>query len=479
MKIAFVFEPLSLSEPLGVLYLTAVLRKNGHQVRAFFAGDSLVGDLRRYGPSIIGFSLIAGNHDRYLKLNRHLKRRLDYLSVFGGPYPTYFPEIIEREAAIDAVCRGDGEAAFPDLIDRLDRGDPVGQTQGFWIRDGDIVHRNTLGDLIVDLDSIPFPDRELIYSRDRVLRDLPVKRFVASRGCPYSCSYCFNHTFHELTRGKGPVVRARSVDNVIAEIAEVRDRYGVRIVKLVDDNINTRDDWLPEFVETYRRQIDLPFVCNIRPNHVTRETASLLREGGCRFVQMGVECGDERYREQVLNRHISDEQHIEAAEHLHREGIMFTLNNMLGLPGETKADIYRTIALNARLRPQWAGFSIYQPLPRTKLAEYAVERGLFDGDFSQISEFHKVSILDRDDKREVENLQRLAPLVVFFPWLEGIVDRLIKLPPNLVFDLILPLSRLARESRMYRLRFSPRAAVDTLARFFRAYYARRRDIDVG
>ena len=80
---------------------------------------------------------------------------------------------------------------------------------------------NPLTELLTDLDSLPLPARDLLYAENYFMGRNPIKAFMAGRGCPNSCSYCFNHRFNEMYRGKGRVMRVKSVSYLLREIGEV------------------------------------------------------------------------------------------------------------------------------------------------------------------------------------------------------------------------------------------------------------------
>ena len=118
-----------------------------------------------------------------------------------------------------------------------------------------------------DLDSLPFPDRALVYERDPIAARSKIKHFLTGRGCPYNCTYCFNHALSEIYRGKGQRFRQRSVDNVIEEVRWVRDHYPLEFVVFVDDTFVLSHEWLAEFAEKYPRQIGRTGPC---PSSATR-----------------------------------------------------------------------------------------------------------------------------------------------------------------------------------------------------------------
>ncbi len=112
---------------------------------------------------------------------------------------------------------------------------------------------------VEDLDSLPFPDRALVYERDPIAARGKIKHFLTGRGCPYNCTYCFNHALSEIYRGKGQRFRQRSVDNVIEEVRWVRDHYPLEFVVFVDDTfVLSKPSGWPNSPRNTRARSDCP-----------------------------------------------------------------------------------------------------------------------------------------------------------------------------------------------------------------------------
>ena len=235
---------------------------------------------------VAAFSITTGLHRYYLSWARALKRRLEVHTVFGGPHPTYFPEFIETPY-VDALCTGEGEEAFYEYLRAFMENHekaPSAPVQGFVHRfEGEILDGG-FRPPVADLDSLPSPRWELFYDQNPVLARHKVKSFLASRGCPYRCSYCFNREWLERHRGTGPVVRTRDPYLVVEEINEVRHRWGARLVWFLDSNLACNKKWLYQFLPIYEREVGLLFFCKIRLNVVTEELAARLADAGCTSV---------------------------------------------------------------------------------------------------------------------------------------------------------------------------------------------------
>jgi len=282
--------------------------------------------------------------------------------------------------------------------------------------------------------------------------DLDIKRFMASRGCPYRCSYCFNRHYNELYAGHGNIMRYRSVDNLITEIKDVRNKYSLNVVKFVDDTFIINKVWLKEFCEKYKREVGLPFVCNIRADLTTPEIIKQLKDANCRVVYMGVESGNERMRKETLEKFISDEQILNVCKLLRENNIKIITQNMLGLPGETVEDSFKTVLFNAKCKATLPAFSMFQPYPKTAITNYAITNGFFDGDFDKLSSNYLSSTAlnyKPYEKRQLENLLKLSIITAKYPWLSPLVKLLIRLPKNKIYDTIYVLSYGLSQSQAY------------------------------
>ncbi len=439
MKIAFIFKTITISSPLGMMYLSAALKKAGHKTTLIcFKKENLFKKLKEFKPEVIAYSLTTGSHKDYISINKKIKKYFKVYSIFGGPHPTFYPEMI-KEKGVDAICRGEGEEAFVEFINKLEKGQDITKVKNFWIKNNNKIFKNPIRNLIQDLDKILFPDRDVVYKKNKFFLDLKIKRFITSRGCPFKCTFCFNRHYNELYKNKGPIVRHRSVNNVLKEIKEVKRRYPLKVVKFIDDTFNLNKKWLKEFCEKYKKEINLPFVCNVRPDLVTPEIVKQLKKANCIVVYIGIESGNENIRKKILERNISNKQILTACKLLKKQGIKIVSQNMLGIPGDTLKDSFKTIFFNSKCKPDFPGFSIFQPYPKTILANYAIKNGFFDGNFDNVgASYLSYTVLNykKSEKRQLENLYKLSTMTAKFPFLYPLVKILIKFPKNKIYDFI-------------------------------------------
>jgi radical SAM superfamily enzyme YgiQ (UPF0313 family) len=167
---------------------------------------------------------LTGVHHSIEKLAVTIKRQLNIPIIVGGPHPTYSPEMIFGDG-IDIICQGEGELALLELADALEHDRDVTKIRNLHVktRNG-TVHRNDLRPA-VPLDELPFPDRELYYKYP-FLRDMPMKRFISSMGCPYPCTFCHEPVIRDLYKKntQSEYVRRKSVARAVAEIKYIKDQ---------------------------------------------------------------------------------------------------------------------------------------------------------------------------------------------------------------------------------------------------------------
>jgi anaerobic magnesium-protoporphyrin IX monomethyl ester cyclase len=473
------------NEPKGILLISSMLKQAGHQVSLVVATEEdPVAAALRLQPDVLGYTVYTGPHTWYLELNRRIRAQLPgAFSIFGGPHPTFFPEMIERDG-VDGLCIGEGEYATLDLMNQLERTEKGVQLKdpailNWWFRlNGEIV-RNPLRPLLTgeELDQLPFPDRELLYAAHAQSRRTKIKPFITGRGCPYDCAFCFNKAYSDLYQGQGRRFRRRSPDNVLREIKEVISRYDVRFILFMDDTFILQKGWLKEFMPRYKAEIrragrPLPFWCQVRANLVTDEKVALFKDAGCVSVSFGVETGNDRLRNEVLNRNMSREEILGAAEILRRHDVAFMTNNMLGLPTGGLGTDFETLELNAQCQPAYANVFLFQPYPKTALGEWAYEHGWMRGSFDDLSGSVSadtvIEFSGEGEKRQIENLQKLFALGVEFPWLLPVIRGLIRLPSNRLFWLVYKMWKgWAIKNRMFPFRMTPKEYLDSALYYMR------------
>jgi radical SAM superfamily enzyme YgiQ (UPF0313 family) len=189
-------------------------------------------------------------------------------------------------------------------------------------------------------------------------------------------------------------------------------------------------EWLREFAERYPSEIGLPFYCLVRPTSITPEVAHLLRRAGCHTVRMGVESGDPHIRNIILRRKMSNDQILEAAQSLKREGIRLEIIALFGLPHETVERAWRTVELILKAKPDGFFTNMLTLFPGTDIADYSLKEGLIDAESlrkinrGELGRMQGESILNQPSRYFLTNIKVLAPFLKPFPYLKGLVKRI-------------------------------------------------------
>lgn len=426
----------------GVMGICSLLKQEGFSVELANAEyRTIASRLDPQTPTILAYSTPTCHFRFLMDLNRRLKKEFPAVfSVFGGSHPTFFPEMIEEEG-VDGVCIGEGEYAMLELAREAAAGRPLTGIRNWWIKADARIHRNPLRPLVQNLDELPLPDHELF--RQAMKGKITQAIVLTGRGCPFRCSYCFNHVYRDLYPTEGHrLLRRRSVDHVMGELREIK-RHGYQFIRFMDDVFILSREWVREFADKYQAEIGLPFTCLVRANYVTREIIADLKRAGCHRVMMGIECGNERVRNEILKRSMSDETIVRAAETIKAEGLKLVTANILAIPGGSLEADLDTLRLNIRCQPDYASVALLAPFPRTQIHEFARAQGYLDQEtdagLSASFGFGLRSFLNFPDpaaKRQMENLQKFFYVTTRHPWLLPLVRRLIRLPSNRIFDLI-------------------------------------------
>lgn len=440
MRVAFLSLEAREALAFGLISLAGSLRRHGHEVALVQAAgvEALARDERVRSADVLALSATTGLHRVYVVWARALKARFpEKPVVMGGPHPTYFPEVI-LQAPLDGVCLGEGEESFPELLAELGSG-LRRAPDGWWVRRdggrGELVR----GELRPPpaLEHLPPPAYDLFYATRPDYRRAPQKAFLATRGCPYRCSYCFNRTLNERHRAFGRRIRVSDPERIVDEILEVRARFGLELVWFLDANFVSDRRWLEAFAATYRRRAGLPFMCKLRPERATERTVRTLVEANCVAVGVGIESGSERLRREWLGRPISDRAILEGCRRLKAVGLRVLSFTMLGIPSESLDEALRSVALNVACGVDFAAATILQPYPGTELARRAQAEGYFDGDFDAIdASYFCPSPLRFESPRardRITNLQRLFSYAVEFPEVRRRLRWLVERPPSALY----------------------------------------------
>lgn len=394
----------------GVGGLSAVLKRAGiitsliHLTASVIQHKDFLIRLEQENPDILAFSSTTLSFPVVRELAKLTKEmHPDILILCGGIHPTINPEDAIATFGIDVVCRGEGEGALLDLCHRLQSGEDYTNIPNLWVRTENIIHRNPIRSLIQDLNTLPFADRDIFDYKNLYMEQQGWGCIMVSRGCPFNCSYCCNHKLREINKNGGKYIRFRSVDNVIAEMEYILNRYSfIHYFHFDDDLPFLNQIWSEEFSEKYKERINLPFRFNLRPDSIDEKQLQKLHQAGATEVKIGLESGNEYIANKILNRNLQISQ-VEKTFHMCQLVGMKTWSfNMVGIPEETPSRILDTIKLNARIQPDIVQVSIFFPFPGTDIWQICMEKGYLT-DYVPMDFFSESAIkLDNLSKRQIE-----------------------------------------------------------------------------
>ena len=376
----------------GIASISAVLKKGGHETALLYlqedpTDDELLAMVKEHDPDVVAFS--TGTHQWQFarKFSTAIKRSTDILTVCGGHHAVIATDEVVAHPDMDIVCRGEGEFPMLDLLDALRDGKDYTAIPSLVVKHNGKTYVNEIRNLIEPLDDLPFEDREIFDHLPLMEQTNYQPTLFCSRGCPFNCSYCCNNALMRIYKDKGKFVRQRSPENVIEELRALVEKYPVKSFYFEDDTFTLYHDWVKDFCARYSKEFDYPFRIYIRIETVNREILTLLKETGCRMVNIGLESGNEDIRRKVMNRKMTNEQIIEVFRMCDELGIETYNFNLIGVPGDTVDTIEDTMNLNRIVKPNHAQVSIFNPYPGTKLSQECIDNGYWDSDEEHVSFF--------------------------------------------------------------------------------------------
>ncbi len=447
MKILFIYKSDLNAVPLGIMTLSSILMANGHQTEFIDTKfeRNYIKKTKEYSPDIIGYSIVSFTWSYFRNLNTKLKNKISFFSVFGGVHASIKPEIIYNKD-VDAVCIGEGEYAFLELANKISKKLDITRIQNFWIKDknGEIF-KNELRELCNNLDILPFPNYKIIFKYN-FYRRLDTYYIMTSRGCPYECTYCINHFYKQIYKGKGKYIRRRSTQSVINELEFAVKEFNTKLIIFNDDIFTLDNIWLEKFAPLYRERINKPFEAYTRVDGIDEKTISILSDMGCIAIYFGIESGNQSIRKKILKRNISDHQIISATEIIKKFKIKTLAFSMLNLPSEGIEDALETLYLNQRAKIDYPLCFIFQPFPGIELTTYAIENSYYNESVDNFKDKHSLvageSFISSKDKNKIQRLHSLFIIASKNPKSTKIIKVLIILPFKPIYRLILFISRL-------------------------------------
>jgi radical SAM superfamily enzyme YgiQ (UPF0313 family) len=395
--------PHSILPPLGIGYLSAALKKQGHSTRIIHGSkdnldvDGVVKIIDEHDFDFVGVSACSNDHPWLEQLARELESRPRLTFVAGGAHPTGLAErLMQMLPRIDFIIRAESEIAFPRLVRALETqtasDDCLSAIPNLvWKDSAGHIKENPI-QRIEDIDAIDFPDWDQMKPAEYAefaphgggAKAYPVGQIVTTRGCPYACSYCAGSLMH------GTRIRARSPESIIEEMKYLIKDHHVKEFHIEDDNFTFNKEHVLNFCQAVRRNnINAFFTLpnGVRLDKLDDEILRQLKETGFYSFSIGIESGSQQTLKRMrkaLNLDIVKE----TIQRIRKHGFLLKGYFMIGYPGETEQDITRTIEYAKSLDLDRAYFTMYIPLPGTRDFHMLEQQGKITLDTLQWQNFY-------------------------------------------------------------------------------------------
>lgn len=397
-------------ESFGIATLSACLKKEGHEVKLVFLlndfwnryEDKTLNELVKIssGADLIGISLMTNFFDNAVQITQKLKNEINRPIIWGGIHPTIRP--FECLKYADMVCVGEGEKSLLELLYKMEKGKDYYDVEGIYFKKNGKIIKNKLRTLIRSLDSIPFPDYN--YGDDYYILDegrikglskelhkkyFSIYRTIATRGCPYTCTYCVNNTLSNIFH-ENRMVRKRRPENLTKELIEVKERLPfIKQIEFNDDAFLTYSlEEIKEFCRNYKKNIRMPFtVFAGNPSAVTREKISLLVDAGMVKIRIGIQSSCERIRRMYKRNHslAEIERAVKIINEFRDKIEPLRIDVILDNPWETEDETTETLKFLAKIpRPYYLYLYSLTFYPETELYSLAKKEGLISNDINDV-----------------------------------------------------------------------------------------------
>lgn len=390
MKVLFVNPPQTASKykfmgviapPLGIAYMAGVLQENNIDVEILDASaedmdfKDVEKELLKRKPDLVALTALTPTIGRALETAQVVKETLpDSIVVMGGYHPTFnFIETLEDEN-VDIVIRGEGEYIMLNLVQALENQSSLHDVKGIVFEDKNSkeIVVNPEAPLIQDLDELPFPALNLLpMNKYRLLdMDTHMTTMITTRGCPMQCSFCSSAAMH------GKKIRERSIENIVDEIEYLKTNYDIDTIAFMDDTFTLKKRKVMAICdEILKRNIEIMWGCTSRVDTLDEKLLKKMKEAGCITIFIGVESADQQQLDNMCkNTTIAK---IENAFKIARKLKIRTIASVaLGMPGDTKEIMNKTVKFVHKLKPNYAIYSLATPYPGTRFYKEAFEKNL-------------------------------------------------------------------------------------------------------
>ena len=363
-------------QPMGILYIAAVLKQNGINVITLDAEiegltiKEMVEQILAVNPDLVGFSTMTAQLTSALRASALLKEARPSLPIMlgGAHISSTLDDTFSFADCFDFAVYGEGEQTMVEVIKKMEQGvfpDCLDKVLGVIYRDKDgTIITNPPRQFTIDIDSFPRIDYGMLdITRYRI--PTMVGRFVValmiSRGCPFNCTFCDAPT----TTGKK--IRFHSTERAIEDIRYNYEKYGVRSFSFRDSTFTANRKWAMHFCESVIKSgMKIYWRCGTRVNRVDDELMKMMKLAGCYTINFGVESGDPQILKNIM-KEVDLKQVYDAHDLARKYGIRTYSTFLVGSPGETNKTMQATIDLAKKARPSLAMFFVATAYPGTAM----------------------------------------------------------------------------------------------------------------
>lgn len=385
---AFRTQSRSIYFPFGLAYVAAVLAKAGHTLQVLdLEGEGLTLGQAAERISHAEFDLVGlgGMVTRYAQVKELVpllrRRNSQAMIVAGNSGASTVPHLYLRNAGVDVCVIGEGEQTMLELAQRLEQGKDWHDIAGLAWLEGQEVRFSPSRLLLADLDELPYPAWDLFPIERYVTspdhrqphRTLDV---VASRGCPFTCRFCYSIYGHKIRR--------RQPQKLLEEIDEITARYNLRHFGFVDDLFTSDKKFVAEFCDLKLAQDNHTiWSCLGRVDTLNREILQKMHDAGCRHIALGIESGSQHMLD-AMKKNATVEENRQAVELCHAVGIKPHPSFIVGTPGETTETVRESVMFCKKLGLTTT-FHIMTPYPGSYFYIQALEQGLIKDEDAFVS----------------------------------------------------------------------------------------------
>lgn len=378
--------------------------------------------IQSFNPDLIAMTATESTFLLGTTLLRAVRDNVRIPTVLGGVFATFAPALAMRYPEIDMCVIGEGEHTLPALCRAIQRGEDYTSVPGLWIKSkDDQIKKNPfappadINQNPTDLDISLFDDHRLYRPMGgKVYRMLSVE---THRGCPYTCGFCNSPGQNELFGAKH-FFRKKTPEKVREEILHYINMYGIEYVFFWADTFFAYSPAeFDAFIEMYK-EIKLPFWCQTRSETVMikPDRVNQLKDIGLHRISFGLEHGNEKFRREVVGRNMSNQLLIDAFAVVADAGLPFSVNNIIGFPGETRDLVFDTIEINRHTKAQSMSCSIFMPYQGTALHRLSVKKGYIPDDtICPSNNDEAIMNMSTLSKKEITGLRRTFAMYVRFP----------------------------------------------------------------